>query len=625
MTICFENAKALSEGITILAEDLGLTVVAEDTADVIVTVTQVEENILTVTRRGRQATITYGGGRSRFFRAFAKLARWMKDGVTDCTVTETPLFVTNGSMVDMSRNAVMNVPTVKLMLRKMALMGMNTFMLYTEDTYEVENRPYFGHMRGRYTAQEIRELDAYAIKLGIELIPCIQLLGHLATHLRWSCAGAYRDTANALRVGEDATYALIDDMLRSVSKNFSSRRIHIGMDETHDLGTGVYLDVNGYRERKELYFEHLNRVVEMVKGYGLKPMMWSDMIFRVCGKGLPNYSDYDIRVAFPENIREELPAGVQQVFWDYYRPNKEFYSETCRKHRQLCDDPIFAGGIWFWSGHVPLFSTSLRNSIPALEACRDEAFREVIATVWHNGSESCLVLSLAGLAWYADFDYRGEYSEDGVRETFRNATGCSYDDFLAVECMETPTEGFTGRCRSMLYNDPLLGLLDKHIEHLDTATYYKNALSTLEPLGDGVYEPAFAVLRRLADLLVNKADFGVRLKKAYDANDRAALEALQQECDVIITKLDALRDSHRRAWTAYSKSFGWEIHDIRYGGLRARFVTVKDSLCDYLNGAITVIEELEEERLTYTGRQDDLSYYGLWEKYLKLATTGCIV
>ncbi len=620
MKIQFHNADTLMDGIALVAEDLGLVVATP--AEVTVTVMEVEDQTLTVTLNRGEASIVYGGGRSRFFRGLARLAQWLKDGETDKTVTETPLFMTNGSMIDMSRNAVMNVPTVKLVLRKLALMGMNTFMLYTEDTYEVENRPYFGHMRGRYTKQEIREMDAYAIKLGIELIPCIQTLGHLATHIRWSVAGAYRDTASTLRVGEDATYALIDDMLRSVSDCFTSRRIHIGMDETHDLGTGRYLNLYGYRERRELYFEHLNRVVRMAQNHGLKPMMWSDMIFRVLGKNIPDYGDYDLRVEIPDNIREELPDGVQQVFWDYYRPNKDFYTENARKHKLLCDRPLFAGGVWMWSGHTPLFARSLQYTIPALEACKEEGIREVVGTVWHNGSESCLIMALAGLAWYADYDYRGAYSEDGVRETFRCATGCSYDDFMKTECLETPNEGFDGRSRGMLYNDPLLGLLDKHIEGLDTAAYYKKAMASLENLGEGAYVPAFEMLRRLADVLVNKADYGVRLKRAYDAKDNEALEALAQECDTIITKLRALRESHRKAWLTYCKSFGWEVHDIRYGGLIARFDTVKTYLRAYLSGEIDAIEELQEERLTYTGQKEDTSICALWTTYTGLSTTG---
>ena len=61
-----------------------------------------------------------------------------------------------GVMIDCSRNAVMNVPTVKRFCDIIAKMGYNTLMLYTEDTYEVDNQPYFGYLRGRYSKEEIK-------------------------------------------------------------------------------------------------------------------------------------------------------------------------------------------------------------------------------------------------------------------------------------------------------------------------------------------------------------------------------------------------------------------------------------------------------------------------------------
>jgi hypothetical protein len=50
----------------------------------------------------------------------------------------------------------------------MALMGNNLVMLYTEDTYELEGEPFFGYMRGRFSFDEVRELDDYAFNLGME-------------------------------------------------------------------------------------------------------------------------------------------------------------------------------------------------------------------------------------------------------------------------------------------------------------------------------------------------------------------------------------------------------------------------------------------------------------------------
>lgn len=65
-------------------------------------------------------------------------------------------------MIDNSRNAVMNMTTAKKMIDCLAKMGFNSLMLYTEDTYEVDGHPYFGYLRGRYSKEELKELDAYA-------------------------------------------------------------------------------------------------------------------------------------------------------------------------------------------------------------------------------------------------------------------------------------------------------------------------------------------------------------------------------------------------------------------------------------------------------------------------------
>ena len=90
-----------------------------------------------------------------------------------------------GVMIDCSRNAVMNPQTVKAFAQIIKKMGYNTLMLYTEDTYEVNNQPYFGHLRGRYTKDELKELDAFCNSIGIELVPCIQTLAHLNGMFRW--------------------------------------------------------------------------------------------------------------------------------------------------------------------------------------------------------------------------------------------------------------------------------------------------------------------------------------------------------------------------------------------------------------------------------------------------------
>ena len=172
-----------------------------------------------------------------------------------------------GVMLDCSRNAVMNVEKLKFFIDCLAKMGYNALELYTEDTYELPDEPYFGYLRGRYTADEIREVDAYAKTHGIELIPCIQTLAHLSATLRWMCFDDVKDDADTLLIGEEKTYQLIEAMIRACRNSFSTQRIHIGMDEAFMVGFGRYRLKHGIPDRERIFCEHLYRVNEICQKY----------------------------------------------------------------------------------------------------------------------------------------------------------------------------------------------------------------------------------------------------------------------------------------------------------------------------------------------------------------------
>ena len=148
---------------------------------------------------GPEGAVLGGNGKAQFGRAAMLLAKQVTAGQTIFEIKETPRFETLGVMLDMSRNAVLKVDAVKEYLTYMAALGFNMFMLYTEDTYEIPEYPRFGYARGRYTLAELQEIDEFAGTLGIEVIPCIQTLGHMEQYLRWTeAAGGVQDTPTVL-------------------------------------------------------------------------------------------------------------------------------------------------------------------------------------------------------------------------------------------------------------------------------------------------------------------------------------------------------------------------------------------------------------------------------------------
>ncbi|MBR7071431.1 MAG: beta-N-acetylhexosaminidase [Clostridia bacterium] len=344
-----------------------------------------------------------GANTPQKLRAFSLLS--LHDEKKTFSLREIPGFEKLGAMLDMSRGGVMRVGAVKKYINRLALYGANQLLLYTEDTYTLEDYPHFGYLRGAYTDEELKEIDAYAASLDMEVVPCIQTLGHMGQYLSWREETAkIRDTADVLLCDSEDTYRFIEAEIAKMRKVFRSKRIHIGMDEAHDVGLGQYLKKNGFEDRYELMKRHLAKVADICKQYDFMPMMWSDMFFRL-DSPTDDYYNYDGNYHFPEEMIENIP-DVEMVYWDYYNSTEGAYRNMVRLHKELQKPMIFAGGIWTWNGFLPDHIRTEKTMMPALKVCRENGVGNVIATMWgDNGCETDYFRGLIDFAFFSEYCY----------------------------------------------------------------------------------------------------------------------------------------------------------------------------------------------------------------------------
>lgn len=114
------------------------------------------------------------------------------------------------------------------------------------------------------------------IRSGIEVMPCIQTLGHMGQVLQWQQYAYLRDNTEVLLAESEPTYDFIEKMIQTATRPFRSKRIHIGMDEAHGVGEGRYRQMFGYKDSTQLFLEHLQRVNEICLRNDVQPMIWSD-------------------------------------------------------------------------------------------------------------------------------------------------------------------------------------------------------------------------------------------------------------------------------------------------------------------------------------------------------------
>ena len=167
---------------------------------------------LSVEKKNGEITVIYER-RANFFRALGHISEHRAE--EEYSIKEKNNFETAGAMPDLSFDCPLTVSGLKKFMDYMAVMGLNTLYLYMEDLYEVPNRKFFGYMRGRYTDAELREIDDYAYDYGMEVIPCIQTLGHMFKYLVWPEAAGVKETAGELDITKPETYEFIEEMLKA--------------------------------------------------------------------------------------------------------------------------------------------------------------------------------------------------------------------------------------------------------------------------------------------------------------------------------------------------------------------------------------------------------------------------
>lgn len=542
------------------------------------------------------------GSLSEMTRGLALLAKGIQEGKDSFEIHQKPQFDTRGVQIDLSRCAVMRVSVVKEYLEYMACLGLNTLILYMEDVYQLKGYPYFGYMRGAYSEEELREMDDYATELGIQIIPHIQVLGHMEQYLKWPAAAEVKGTNDVLLCGEEKTYQLIDAMLQTMRRCFRSNRIHIGCDETQGLELGNYLKRNGYQNGMQVMLDHTNRVVDMCKEYQFSPIIYSDMLFDLCAdcRGI-----YDPDTTFTQDVLDKIPHA-DLAYWDYCRKAEEEVAIRIEKHKLLGRNILYFGGLWSWNDLLPRYAFTMMGLVNGMKAAMHNGIREMIATTWgDNGNECNRGYDLFAFPVISEVCFLGDtFREDDAYDMSHFLFGIQKDFFLHAGALAMPmiesrwygiVDTFYGRglfYTDLLYN--LTGTETVYAEHLDS---YKAALNVMR---GGFEQEKWDIFRRNAEkiyeILVIKAELISNLRQRYKAGDRAYLtQVAESTLPALIAKYKELLPIWQTMWLQTYKPFGWEITNGRLGYITVRLEYALQTLRSYLDGTLSTIEELDAD------------------------------
>lgn len=520
------------------------------------------------------------------------------------------MFKQYGVMLN-QEGAGLNVEQSKKYAKILKDMGYDYMLFYLETSYEIEGQPYFGHFRGRYTKEELKEINDYCDSIGLELIPCIEVLGHLARLFqRETVYNGIQDSKGVLLVGHDKTYELIEGMIKTVSECFTSRKINIGMDETYGLGEGRYKALYGEEDRYVIFVKHLNRVCEILKKYDYeKPSIWHDMLLHTVA---------DLRKKYPEEKVEEilkeyqLPEEVSIAYWEYFYHPVEEYTGVIEKLKKFNREILFVGAAWNWVGLAPDNAFTLRVTEREVPICVDAGIEDISYAVW--GTINTPYSVLPSLMYDIEFS-KGNSDLDSIRKKFKEIVGCEFEDFMLFDeinqCYNDEIRNGVPLVIDMFYDrhfrPDCIFYSDLFIDNRGSvwkksdAEHFEKLTEKIHNVKErGSFGYVFDFYEKLARVLALKVTLGVEIREAYDKKDMDKIKELIAKCELTAEKVTEFYEAYRALWLYEKKPHGFHHVDIKVGGLIYRILDCKRRLEDFANGKVSNIEELDEPMLKAT-------------------------
>ena len=314
------------------------------------------------------------------------------------------MFAVRSYMLDISRDKVPTMGTLKQLVEILEKFNYNQLQLYTEHTFAYSKHEAVWKDASPMTANEVRELDLFCAMHGIDLVPNQNSFGHLE---RWLVKPEYNHLAELPHGGaplpwggfkkdpttlcptDPASLEFLAGLYDELLPNFESRLFNIGCDETFDL-LGEGRSAAAVKEKGEgrVYLEFLLKVAELVRKRGKRPMFWGDVILR-----------------HPELV-PELPKDLIALDWGY-EGNHPFMDEAA-KFAAAGLDFYVCPGTSSWNSLAGRVENMRENMIAAERAGHLHGAKGFMVTDWGDGGHwQPLAASLPGLILGGNLAFTG--------------------------------------------------------------------------------------------------------------------------------------------------------------------------------------------------------------------------
>jgi len=293
------------------------------------------------------------------------------------TVRDWPAMKYRGIDDDLSRGPFPTLEFQKHQIRVFAAFKINIYSPYFEHTLLYPDQPLAAPPGGALTSAEAAELVAYARRYHVAIVPEQEAFGHLHQVLKYDL---YQDVAetphgHVLAPGQPGTLPLIKDWFTQVAEEFPSPFLHIGADETFDLGVGrtrPQVLANGYGP---VYVEFLKQIHNELAPLHRRLLFWGD-----------------IGGADPAAVTG-LPKDLIAVPWNYW--DTKGFDKMLEPFAKAGIETWVSPGDSNWNEVFPVAEKAFGNIQGFIRDGQRMGSTGALTTVWNDDGEG-----LFNLDWY---------------------------------------------------------------------------------------------------------------------------------------------------------------------------------------------------------------------------------
>ncbi|MCP4904583.1 MAG: family 20 glycosylhydrolase [bacterium] len=315
-------------------------------------------------------------------------------------ILDQPDFRDRGIMLDVSRGKVPSRHTVEELIDLCSRLRLNVLMLYVEHTFDFRAHPEVGAGASPLDAQTILAIDTYAAERGVELIPCLQSLGHMEHVLSLDRYAklAESDRLWSLSPSRSETYDFLGDLYDEFLPLFRSARFNANCDEPFDLGRGQSAERFPRKSPGRLFADHVSRLRRLAGRHEKKLMIWADFA-----------------LGHPDQI-DRIERDVVLMDW-WYEANFDF--DRIQKLRRSGFEVWACPGTSSWNSLFPRVANSCENITGWADAGRRHGATGLLNTDWGDfGHYNAIGVSLHSYAWGAQQAWSGELDANAFDRAF---------------------------------------------------------------------------------------------------------------------------------------------------------------------------------------------------------------